>query len=65
LAVYCRGEVRFLTVQDFFAVGLGLDLAGGYLVARGLLADEAYMATSQTWAGLGGAGDRLEGQRQG
>lgn len=42
-----------LTVQDFFAVGLGLDLAGGYLVARGLLADEADIATSRTIAWMG------------
>lgn len=56
----------FLTVQDFFAVGLGLDLAGGYLVARGLLSDEADMATARTWAGMGAqatvskASDRID-----
>lgn len=42
-----------LNVQDFFAVGLGLDLAGGYLLARGLLTDEADLATARTFAGLG------------
>jgi len=42
-----------LTVQDLFAIGLGLDLAGGYLVARGLLASDEDMATRNTFYGMG------------
>lgn len=42
-----------LALQDFFAIGLGLDLAGGYLVARGLLTSDADMATARTFAGWG------------
>lgn len=40
-------------ILDLFALGLGLDIAGGYLVARGLLKSDVDMATSRTWAGIG------------
>jgi hypothetical protein len=44
-----------LNVQDLFALGLGFDVAGGYLVARGLFADDADIATMRTIRAVGGA----------
>lgn len=40
-------------VEDFFAVGLGLDLAGAYLLARGLLTALPDIATARTFIGMG------------
>ena len=34
----------YLSVSDFFVVGIGFDLVGAYLVARGLLASPATLA---------------------
>lgn len=36
--------MELLAVQDLFVVGLGLDIAGAYLVARGLLASNLEIA---------------------
>ena len=49
--VWC--PALLFAVEDLFAVGLGLDIAGGYLVARGLLTDDADLATVRTFAGMG------------
>jgi hypothetical protein len=45
--------MSIFNASDAFAVGLGLDLAGGYLVAGGLLLDDADIATSRTLSGSG------------
>jgi hypothetical protein len=45
--------MSIFNASDAFAVGLGLDLAGGYLVAGGLLLDDADIATSRTFSGSG------------
>jgi hypothetical protein len=43
------------TVIDLFVVGLGLDVFGGYLVARGLLVSPSALKAFGTVAGLGKA----------
>jgi hypothetical protein len=43
--------MSIFNASDLFAVGLGLDLAGGYLLAGGLLVDDADIAASHTLAG--------------
>lgn len=54
-------------VEDFFAVGLGLDLAGAYLLARGLLTSLPDIATARTYVGMGAqrtvqaVSDRVDG----
>lgn len=42
--------MSIFNASDLFAVGLGLDLVGGYLLAGGLLVDDADIASSHTLA---------------
>lgn len=44
--------MRNLSLTDLFVLGLGLDLAGAVLIARGLLISPAAMARLNTWGGL-------------
>jgi hypothetical protein len=41
-----------LSLTDLFILGLGLDLAGAVLIARGLLISPAAIARLNTWGGL-------------
>lgn len=43
-----------LAPEDLFAVGLGVEVAGAYVLARGLITGLPDMATAGTWAGMGG-----------
>lgn len=42
-----------LTITDLFIVGLGLDIAGAVLLAKGLLLDTPAIAALGTWNGVG------------
>jgi hypothetical protein len=44
-----------LTITDLFVVGLGVDLVGAWLVARGLLLSPSMLKSFGTWAGVGPA----------
>lgn len=44
-----------LTITDLFVVGLGVELVGAWLVARGLLLSPSMLKSFGTWAGIGPA----------
>jgi hypothetical protein len=44
--------MRIFSLTDLFILGLGLDLAGAVLIARGLLISPAAIARLNTWGGL-------------
>jgi len=44
--------MRIFSLTDLFILGLGLDLAGAMLIARGLLISPAAIARLNTWGGL-------------
>lgn len=41
--------MEYVTTTDVFAAGIGLDLAGAYLVARGLRRNPAKIKARNTW----------------
>lgn len=49
-------------IEDLFALGIGLDVAGAYLLARGLLQSPRALARGATYGGLypGGLVDAIE-----
>jgi hypothetical protein len=44
-----------LTFADFFVVGLGVELVGAWLIARGLLVPLPLLKSFGTWGGIGAA----------
>lgn len=44
-----------LSLLDLFVLGIGFDLAGGFLIARGLLLSPAQLKHFGTWGGIGAA----------
>jgi hypothetical protein len=67
MALRMTNLCRFLDVEQLFAVGIGFDLAGAFLLARGLLASPRDIAQrtgtyfgSNTWATVSAAQDRVD-----